>query len=54
MYLPSLNAQILPQCGLLLMWSTTGMGQFGPAVLAPAIVAVCRFRIRKMLKRVRV
>ena len=26
------------------------MGQFGASVLAPAIVAVCRFLIRKILK----
>ena len=31
-----------------------GMGRYGPAVLAPAIVALYRFLIRKILKRVSV
>ena len=32
--------------------NTVGMGRFGTAFLAPAIVAVCSFLIRKSLKRV--
>ena len=53
----------LTKCGLFCLpaacWqeASIGMGRFGPgrfvgAVLAPDIVAVCRFRIRKILKRV--